>query len=360
MTPSKSSNRQSAPRLIRFADFEISWVGGGPRANLLCFGSEDGRLRFATTANVGVGTPVLVIDSNEAINEVAFHGRSGAVTTRSEVVQFKLSATMDALESQAVCPIGAHGVIAAGPSQFVAPVGRNGLLVWKLGTTDIQPPIILSPNPDDPYYFYRVISPNAAGRPNVFVSATRPGGVAATTFRPGSGVAETCSFTFPGLDVIDVCALGSDGGLAIAALGVDCTLVFSHDAQSDRRPISFKLNGVKGTAYSLFSARGHLFLLTSRGLYVLRGLARRFLDGEPIERQSTVVSEIPLEAVDANLIGDRWLPVVMTDHTLLYDVEQLVGLESNGKVDGMVQEIVPSSIRTDSETRQTALPAAAA
>jgi len=64
--------------------------------------------------------------------------------------------------------------------------------------------------------------------------------------------------------------------------------------------------------------------------------------------------------VDANLIGDRWLAIVMTDHTRLYDVQQLVEPESNGKGDGMVQEIVPSSVRMDSEARQTAMPAAAA
>jgi hypothetical protein len=103
-----------------------------------------------------------------------------------------------------------------------------------------------------------------------------------------------------------------------------------------------------------------LFLLTSCGLYVLEGLTRRFLDGEPIERQPTRVSERLLEAVDANLIGDRWLGIVMTDHTRIYDVQQLVEPESNGKGDARVQEMVPSSVRTDSETRQTAMPAAAA
>jgi hypothetical protein len=354
MTPITSSNGRLPPGLVRFPDFDVSWVGDGPTADLLCFGSEDGRLRLAATKNLVAGALLLAIESKEAINGAAFYGRSGAVSTRNEVVLFKLSATMDAVESQAVCPAGAHGVIAAASGQFVAPLGRNGLLVWKPEIGDIKAPVIFSPNADDPYYFYRVISLNAAGCSEILVSATRSGGVAATTVPQRNGNAGTSSFTFPGLDIIDVCALDPDGGLAVAALGVDCTLVFSRDVQRDRRPLTLRLNGVQGTAYGLLCARGHLFLLTSHGLYILRGLARRFLEGEPVGRQPTAVSEIPLEAVDANLVHDRWLFIVMADHTLLYDVEQLVGRESNGEAHGYDQEIVPTFLTPDWQSREEA------
>jgi hypothetical protein len=343
MTPFMSSNGHASPGSIRFADFEVSWVGEGPTADLLCFGSENGKLRLATMANMIAGASLLAVESNEAINGAAFYGRSGAVSTRSEVVLFTLPPIRGEEGQETVFPAGAHGVIATAAGQFVAPLGRNGFLVWKPSLADVQHPITCRAKGDGFYYFYRVITLGAASS-EVLVGATRRGGVVVAAAPKQNEDAGFNSITFPGLDVIDVCPLDSDGGLAVAALGADCTLVFIRDVQSDRRPIALKLNGIEGTAYNLFCTRGHLFLLTSRGLYVLRGLARRFLEGEPVGRQTTVVSEVPLKAVDANLVYERWLLVVMADCTLLYDVEQLTGSDSDGLVHSNDQNILLTSL----------------
>jgi hypothetical protein len=344
MTPLPSTNGSALPTLIRFPDFNVSWAGEGPHTGWLCFGSEDGKLRMTTTEGLVGDVQSLAVESNEAINGAAFLGRFWAMSTRSEVVLFTRPATKDEKYKRAVFPAGAHGVIATSAGQFVAPLGRTGLLVWKPELGDEQHPKIRRAIGEHFYNFYRVLSLNAASRSELLVCATRSGGVTVTPISPLSGETEINSYTFPGQDVIDVCALDTgSGGLAVAALGCDCTLVFFRDVQRDNRPITLKFNGVQGTAYNLLSARGHLFLLTSRGLYVLRGLAKRFLNGEPVDSQPTAVSEIPLEAVDANLVHDRWLLVVMADHTLLYDVEQLVGPESDGAEYRNGQSIVPTA-----------------
>jgi hypothetical protein len=343
MTPIPSNNGHNSPTLIRFSDFDVSWAGEGPHMGWLCFGSEDGRLRMTTTEGLVGDVQSLAVESSEAVNGAAFLGRFWAMSTRSEVVLFTRPATKDEKYKRAVFPAGAHGVIATGAGQFVAPLGRTGLLVWKPELGDEQQPKICRPIGTQFYSFYRVFSLNA-GPSELIVCASRSGGVTVAPISSLNGETEINSYTFPGQDVIDVCALDTGGGgPAVAALGCDCTLVFFRDVQRDNRPLTLKFNGVQGTAYNLFSARGHLFLLTSRGLYILRGLAKRFLNGEPVDSQPTAVSEIPLEAVDANLVHDRWLLVVVADHTLLYDVEQLVGPESDGAEYRNGQSIVPTA-----------------
>jgi hypothetical protein len=108
-------------------------------------------------------------------------------------------------------------------------------------------------------------------------------------------------------------------------------LVLSRDVLRDRSPVTMKFDDIPGTAYRIFSAQGSLLVLTSAGLYVLRGLSQRFLAGEPVDRGSSPVRGIRLEAVDANLCGERWLLVVMPDCALRLDLNFLVGSVSEGE-----------------------------
>jgi hypothetical protein len=79
----------------------------------------------------------------------------------------------------------------------------------------------------------------------------------------------------------------------------------------------------EGTAYRVLTSAGHLLLLTSTAFYVFPGLADQLLSGEPPESKPISVRRIPLEAVDANLVGSRWLLVVLPNEVLRIDLPVL-------------------------------------
>jgi hypothetical protein len=163
----------------------------------------------------------------------------------------------------------------------------------------------------------------------IVASAVRCGGVAAMVFRGEDEKHILSTFTFNGLDVVDLCSLGKETAPeAAAALGRDGTLVLFRDVLRDRQPGTVKYQSVKGTAYRLLSARGYLFLLTSEALYVIAGLVDRFLTAA--EDTVTPVLVIPMEAVDAGLGGDRWLWIVVPDGVLRLDIELLDHLSPTG------------------------------
>src|SRR5262249_36154075 len=152
--------------------------------------------------------------------------------------------------------------------------------------------------------------------PEVIACATRSGGVAATFFPPKEN-GQISSSSLPGLDIVDVCPLGRE--LAVGAVAKDCTLGLFRDVLHDHPAFSFKFDNIKGTAYRLLRSQGHLFLLTSSSIYILEGLARRFLEGKTVERPMRI-PRIPVEAVDMNLADDRWLLVVTADNVLRIDI----------------------------------------
>ncbi len=163
------------------------------------------------------------------------------------------------------------------------------------------------------------------------------------------------SITFPGLDVIDVCSLSSASAEpAVCAVGRDCTLLFFRDVWNDRQPSTLKFKDISGTAYRVMSSRGHLFLLTSSGLFIFAGLARRFLEGESIDSTPTPGRIIPLEAVDANLAGDHWLLIVMPDGVVKADVDLLVGNVRATPPNGDEQEYNPTLIQPTWTAREMA------
>jgi hypothetical protein len=109
--------------------------------------------------------------------------------------------------------------------------------------------------------------------------------------------------------------------LILHGLGRDGTLILFADALHDRRPGAVVFPGIEGTAYRILSQRGHLFLFTSKAMFIIAELATRFLHGGKDE--PAWVMEFPMDVVDANLVGDRWLLVVGTDGVLKLDLTML-------------------------------------
>jgi hypothetical protein len=321
----------SQPLMVsyHFPDFEVSWAGNYPWKRGFCFGSEDGRLLFSKQDGQGeLGPSGIQAPSHEAINGVAFLEDSIAISTRSDVsfVTPPQNGRKGFLSGE---PRGAHGIIATKSGYFVAPLGRSGLLLVKPEAGPQQPVATCGESLD--FDFYRVISIPVQNS-ELLVCALRKGGVAALPVLANGDKRPISSITFPGLDVVDVCPLGE--GLntpAAAALGKNSGLILFRDAFSDRNPVTFAFDDIRGTAYRVFCDHGNLFVLTSKALYVLARLAQRFLDGEDVAHQPTPVRTLPLEAVDANLAGDHWLLVVLPDRVLRIDLEQLVSQSSNGQ-----------------------------
>jgi hypothetical protein len=191
--------------------------------------------------------------------------------------------------------------------------------------------------------FYRVLAlPGIEGK-EVLVCAARQGGLGVTEVRWGQEQYLMRTSTFGGLDVVDVCdVVGATAGPAIAAVSYDGTLLLVRDALHDDNPLAMKFNIVQGTAYRLLSARGHLFLLTSQGLYALMGLGERLLSGKLKERFTTSIYVAPMEAVDANLVEDRWLLVVLPDEVLRFDLEKLAASAPERMDNGEIQLASPN------------------
>jgi hypothetical protein len=68
---------------------------------------------------------------------------------------------------------------------------------------------------------------------------------------------------------------------------------------------------------------GDIYILTSFGLFMLSGLAERFLRGDLGDGIDTQILVLPMEGVDANLCGSEWLLVVRPDDVLRLDVRKL-------------------------------------
>jgi hypothetical protein len=304
---------------IKFDDFAVSWAGPHPRQPGFCFGSEDGRLLFTNERfEVQIG-PSRASQSGEAINGVAFSGKWMAVSTRADVTMTDMAFG----EGSDVfgIPFGAHGIVATPSGYFAAPMGPSGIMMLKAGSVPGDEVGVLSPNPVG-MSFFRVIALRGNADNDLLVCAMRQRGIGLTELQWGDPMYNMRVAAFDGIDVVDVCAVSSSRGvLAVAAVGRDGTLILVRDALGDADPINIKFNTIQGTAYRLLSRGDDLLLLTSRALYILEKLASRLATGIPTDRFTTHIMAIPLEAVDASVIRDRWLLVITPDEVLVGDLD---------------------------------------
>jgi hypothetical protein len=126
-----------------------------------------------------------------------------------------------------------------------------------------------------------------------------------------------------------------------------------------------RFDDIKGIAYRLFSAGGHIIVLTSHAIYLLVDLARRFLSGEPVDRQPTYMRVRAIEAVDANLVDGHWLLTVTPDSVLRFDLNLVAGAQGEVGRFEEPREVGATSIQTrwealplmSSETEASLIPA---
>jgi hypothetical protein len=275
----------------------------------------------------------------EAINGLAFMDGWVALSTRCEVV-FVTQRPVNGKGMLARCPTGAHGVIATEAGYFVAPMGRGGVLVVK-PTTGKDQLLTVKKVSDKPVDFYKLVNIRCAGK-EVLVGAARSDGMVALPFSR-DGTAEVSSFTYPHLDITDVCPLGQDlPEPAIAAISRDRTIILSRDAVHDVEPTTIKFDEIRGTAYRILHHEGNLLIHTSKGIYVLVGLSQRFLDGEAIGSKRTTAKKLLLDAVDINIVDNSSLLVVVPDGIVTIDLALLLSEPTKARYAEQIADLTPS------------------
>lgn len=307
---------------ISCLDFPVTWAGRGRHDDEFCFGSEDGRVRFTTVDGKPIAETSADEKYSEAVNGVAFSGNLMAVSSRSEVVFWEMPKSGETQGRPACVPYGSHGVIASAAGGFIAPLGPGGLMHARMSDDGTSVSIERVRPFDEVLDFYRVVG-FASKESELPVCAVRRNGIA-TIDSSGDPKSPTLNFTIHGeLDVIDVCSLATSAApRAAAGLCRDGTVLLFHDVLDQAGRIAVRLNEIQGTAYRVFCAPEIIVILTSHGLYFFPGMAEHVLHRKraPAPPIHGVVEHI--EAIDANLVGERWLLVVTTDAVRRYDVSR--------------------------------------
>jgi len=307
---------------IKIPDFEVSCVAMNSFGPGFAIGADDGRLQ-CTDEEGRLLLDMIGSLSGEAINGIASYGRSMAVSTRHEVTLRTWPQEQLRHFDVLVAPHGAHGISATQSGYYVAPLGETGILWMKADAGADEPPQVMT-TAKAGMYIYRVVAQTCQPGQDLLLCAARKSGLGLLAVQWGDSTCQMRHATFPELDVVDVCFVGgSSAAPVVAGVGRDGVLILAPDLLHDVAPLLLKFAAVQGRAYRLLSAGGHLFLLTSSALYVLLNLGTRLLQGLPSGKFTTPIFAMPLEAVDASLIGDRWLLIVLPDEVLRLDLKQM-------------------------------------
>ena len=319
--------------------FDVGWAGefSVPDRSippLICLGSLDGKLLFTNQEfsrlqeGKGLGS-----GSGEAINGVARSGTWAAVSTRKEV-SFWATTKPQGL----YLPHGAHGVSSTPGGYFIAPLGKAGILTATPLESEVS---LMAHTPGDGNLnVYRALSLRSQGGTDVLACAARSGGMIAGFFSASEEANPMRIANFHNVDVIDICALSAETDpLAVAILGRDGSIILCRDVLNERRVKTFKFQSIKGVAYRILSHLGDIYVLTSRGLYILGRLGSRFLNGETMEGVTTPVMPLDLAAIDMNLVWGRWLLVVLANEVRKFDADLIHDFVPQHIGEGEIQEL---------------------
>jgi hypothetical protein len=263
--------------------------------------------------------------ATDAINDVAFAGDLIAISSRNELVVGKRRGhSVDGLDLYDHEFIGgAHGVVAWHSTAFLAPIADQGLLMLEVEETRIK--VQIGTPPVSPFNFYRIVRLGYGSEGEVFASAGRRDGLMALEFAHGASPGSMVHHHFRGHDIVDVCFLNDPlSPLAAACVSRDCAIFLIRNVIEDQEPLPLNYQ-LRGTAYTLLSAQGHLFLLTDQELVVLPSVASRFLRGESLECPLEILSS-PVNAAEAFLLYDHSVLLIEEDSTVAeLRVADLVG-----------------------------------
>ena len=171
-------------------------------------------------------------------------------------------------------------------------------------------------------YFYEIASLATAEGEQVLACALRTGGLAMARYKFGEGTHFT-TFKNGQQDFIDICSAGNPTLPSAAyALTKDGTIYPFHNVLTDHHPFPIRFPSIQGTAYRILASGDFVFVLTSRALHVIH---RPVVNDSGLfddNRESRMLT-FTVEAVDMNLVGGRWLLVLLTDRVERLDLELL-------------------------------------
>jgi hypothetical protein len=323
------------------APCDVSWVGKCPWTNTWWFGAEDGQLFIESPCSSEITDGEVVsmkADSfpiaTDTINDIAFAGDLFAVSSRNEVVIGIRPDPLDAELKGIAHPFigGAHGVVASRSGAFLAPIADQGLLILKVAGNQLDTRI--GSLPGVPFNFYRLVRLGSGLENEAFAAAGRRDGLMAVDFPHGSTSGQMLHHRFQGHDIVDVCPLNDPSfPLAAACVSRDRVIFLIRNVLEEQTPSTLNLASLQGTAYTLLSAQGHLFLLTDRELVVMSGTAAKFLGGEAPGRYLEV-STIPVDAAEAFLLHDQSVLLIEEDRIVSkFEISDLVGSQVEDRVD---------------------------
>ncbi len=333
---------------------EVTWVGPNPFADGMSLGFDDGSIMFSDLVMfpdlaTGRSKGQRVSEAKESINGIAAIGTSSlAVSTLSDVTFLQLEGP--AKDTRAVFAGGAHGVISTQSGYFIAPLGMNGLLIVK-------------PDPDanskyemtvttgmKNLYFYRMAVLRDTAGTEVLVFANRQNGVGVSPFHGEQNGGNVRIMRFEGLDVVDVCGVSS-GSLSAVAISSRGEVLWLKDASKRDEPLVMR-SGVEGQVYRVLATTQHLFVLSSKALYIWSHLVESVLLNQDFTRES-FPHVLPVEAVDMSLLNDDELMLVMGTNSIMgYKIDDIIRDSSGLSKIGKLEDFTPRWVSEDVEQIQ--------
>jgi hypothetical protein len=289
-------------------------------------GFDNGSIIFTVADTGHVSNPQQLSPTGEAINGIAAVGEGSlAVSTRSEVSFFQASGPVG--PARAVFPGGAHGVVATKSGSYVATLGPKGLLIVR-PTEDHFQRMEVTKETEGKLYFYRAAALHDQCGKETLVFANRRDGVGLSVFNGNERRRVVHKMGFEGIDVIDVCAVAA-GSLSAVAVSKKADLLWINDTSQNIEPVVIRPKHVEGAVYKVLATSRHLFVLTSKALYIWFDFVDRTLKSQ-FAMPDMVRLVLHINAIDMCLIGEQHLLLVMGVNAItslaIADIEgQLVG-----------------------------------
>ena len=169
---------------------------------------------------------------------------------------------------------------------------------------------------------YRATSLAAVDGRQIVALAARRGGMAMGYYNPGE-VLDLTTLELPGADFIDICLAGDYRyPSAVYSLTRDGHILAFNDVMADHKPGTVRYESITGVAYRILSAGDFVFVLTDDTLHVIHKLVD-YLSGAFRVNRRTSNTSFGVEAIDMNLVGQRWLLVLLADRVLRLDLHAL-------------------------------------
>ena len=328
---------------------EVTWVGPNPFADGILLGFDDGSIEFSDLATSD-SKPQPVSKAKESINGIAAIGKNSlAVSTRSDVTFLQLEGPAE--DTPTVFAGGAHGVISTQSGYFIAPLGMNGLLIVKPDPDANSKHEMTVTTGMNNLYFYRMAVLRDTAGTEVLIFANRKNGVGVSPFHGAQKGGNIRSMRYEGLDVVDVCAV-STGSLSAVAISSRGEVLWLKDASKRDKPLVMRLPSVEGQVYRVLATTRHLFVLSSKALYVWIDLVGSVLRNENFSRQS-VPYVVRIEAVDMSLLNDDTLMLVMGTNSIKgFKIADIIGNSVNMSRISQLEDFTPRWVSEDVEQSQ--------